>query len=220
MVLSPGWVIGSFDERFDQGGFRMAFPTSAFVPLVVGFFGLGAGYFIWGGQAVFGYPKEADPNVSRTMGMWGVWLPGFMQFIAGTYIFVGLTWLNVFGQKADATPLYMAGLAFTAYGIHWFAMGHRRFIGSSALPDAWMAIAFFLLSVLGIIVFAIAADWPVVIVFVGLTLIYLTEAPYRFGVFPGGARLVGIWQLLTGIWLMYLTFAVTLALANGIHTWF
>jgi hypothetical protein len=29
----------------------------------------------------------------------------------------------------------MAGLAFTAYGIHWFAMAHRRYIGSSAAPD-------------------------------------------------------------------------------------
>jgi len=41
-----------------------------------------------------------------------------------------------------------------------------------------------------------------------VSLIYLTEAPTRFGVFPAGARLVGLWQLLTGIWLMYLTYAV------------
>ena len=41
-----------------------------------------------------------------------------------------------------------------------------------------------------------------------VSLIYLTEAPTRFGVFPAGARLVGLWQLLTGIWLMYLTYPV------------
>jgi hypothetical protein len=57
------------------------------------------------------------------------------------------------------------------------------------------------------------------IVFIGLSLIYLTEAPTRFGVFPAGARLVGVWQLLTGIWLMYLTFAVTLNFSNGLHLW-
>jgi hypothetical protein len=53
------------------------------------------------------------------MAMWGFWMPGFMQFLTGVYLLVGLTWFNVFG---NAAPLYMAGLAFTAYGIHWFAM--------------------------------------------------------------------------------------------------
>ena len=41
-------------------------------------------------------------------------MPGFMQFITGVYLLVGLTWFNVFGKEA---PLCMAGLAFTAYGI-------------------------------------------------------------------------------------------------------
>jgi hypothetical protein len=57
-------------------------------------------------------------------------MPGFMQFLTGIYLLTGLTWL------------YMAGLAFTAYGIHWFAMAHRRYINSSAQLDGWMAIAF------------------------------------------------------------------------------
>lgn len=43
----------------------------------------------------------------------------------------------------------MAGLAFTAYGIHWFAMAHRRYIDASAAPDGWMAIAFLFISILG-----------------------------------------------------------------------
>jgi hypothetical protein len=143
-------------------------------------------------------------------------MPGFMQFITGVYILVGMTWFQVF---TSAPPLFMAGLAFTAYGIHWFAMAHRRFINSSAAPDAWMAIAFFLLSVLGIIVFLGAGDIPVVVVFVGLALIYLTESPTRFGLFPGGGRLVALWQILTGIWLMYLTFAVTLNFSLGAKLW-
>lgn len=199
--------------------------TSALVPLAIGFFGLGTGYFVWGGQAVFGFPSEEKPDVSQTMGMWAVWMPGFMQFVTGISLLVGLTWFNVFGVGTDgkpvnATPLYMAGLAFTAYGIHWFAMGHRRFIRSSALPDGWMAIAFALLSILGVVVFLNANDIPVVIVFIGLTLIYLTEILARFGILSWGGRLVGVWQLLTGIWLMYLTFAVTLFFSNGIKWWF
>ncbi|HEY7350164.1 MAG TPA: hypothetical protein VH599_17730 [Ktedonobacterales bacterium] len=201
-----------------------AIPASAFVPIAIGFFGLGTGYFVWGGQAVFGYPKEDKPDVSQTMGMWAIWMPGFMQFVTGISLLVGLTWFHVFdiakdGTPASTSPLYMAALAFTAYGIHWFAMGHRRFIRSSALPDGWMAIAFAVLSILGVVVFLIANDIPVVIVFIGLTLIYLTEILTRFGLYPGGGRLVGIWQLLTGIWLMYLTFAVTLNLSNGLSWW-
>src|SRR5947209_1635655 len=111
------------------------FSASPFVPVAIGFFGLGTGYFIWGGQALFGFPKTS-PEVNRTMGMWGFWMPGFMQFITGVYLLIGLTWFNVFGGVA---PLYMAGLAFTAYGIHWFAMAHRRYIEASAGPDGWMA---------------------------------------------------------------------------------
>ncbi|MGC2109921.1 MAG: hypothetical protein WA655_10415 [Candidatus Korobacteraceae bacterium] len=133
------------------------FANSPFVPVAIGFFGLGTGYFIWGGQALFGFPKT-NLEVNRTMGMWGFWMPGFMQFITGVYLLIGLTWFKVFG---NASPLYMAGLAFTAYGIHWFAMAHRRYIGSSDQPDAWMAIAFLFISLLGVDVFRRAGDIPV-----------------------------------------------------------
>jgi hypothetical protein len=132
-----------FALAYSRGSRKMetqafTFAASRFVPVAVGFFGLGTGYFIWGGQALFGFPK-ASPEVNRTMGMWGFWMPGFMQFITGVYLLIGLTWFDVFGNVA---PLYMAGLAFTAYGIHWFAMAHRRYIEASAEPDGWMAIAF------------------------------------------------------------------------------
>ena len=202
---------------------QFVFPQSAFIPIAIGFFGLGTGYFVWGGHALFGFPRttsESSPDVERTMGMWALWMPGFMQFLTGVYLLIGLTWFQVFNVPPGKTsPLYMAALAFTAYGIHWFAMAHRRFIGSSALPDAWMAIAFFFLSLLGVIVFFAASDIPVAIVFIGLSLIYLTESPTRFGVFPMGGRLVGLWQILTGIWLIYLTWAVTLNLSIGAHWW-
>jgi hypothetical protein len=198
---------------FAQGGPDQLFTPSTFIPVAVGLFGLGTGYFIWGGQVLLDYPKPS-PEVDRTMGMWAFWMPGFMQFITGVYLFVGLTWFQVFTK---APPLYMAALAFTAYGIHWFAMAHRRFIGSSVLPDAFMAIAFAILSILGVVVFFAVGDWPVALVFVGLSLIYLSEAPTRFAVIPlsMGTRLVALWQVLTGIWLMYLTWAFTLNITLG-----
>jgi hypothetical protein len=136
------------------------FASSPFVPVAIGFFGLGTGYFIWGGQALFGFPKTS-PEVNRSLGLWGFWMPGFMQFLTGIYLLTGLTWFNVFSKAA---PLYMAGLAFTAYGIHWFAMAHRRYIDSSAQLDGWMAIAFLFLSILGVDVFRRSGDIPVMII--------------------------------------------------------
>ena len=50
-------------------------------------------------------------------------MPGFCQFLVGLYLFVGLTWFPVFSSNK---ALYMAALAFSAYGIHWFAMGWVR----------------------------------------------------------------------------------------------
>jgi hypothetical protein len=52
----------------------LTFTSSPFWPVAIGFFGLGVGYFIWGGQALFGFPKPG-PEVNRTMGMWGFWMP-------------------------------------------------------------------------------------------------------------------------------------------------
>jgi hypothetical protein len=109
----------------------------------------------------------------------------------------------------------MAGLAFTAYGIHWFAMAHRRYIGASSAPDAWMAIAFLFLSALGVDVFLRAGDVPVMVIFIGLTLIYLVEIPTRFLSWNAGGRLVGLLQLTTGVWLMYCTYTTVIHLALG-----
>lgn len=191
------------------------FAQSAFLPIAIGFFGLGCGYFIWGGQALFGVPKSS-PELNKSMGMWGFWMPGFMQFITGVYLIVGMTWFGVF---VKAPPIYMAGLAFTAYGIHWFAMAHRRYISSPADADGWMAIAFLILSILGVYVFYIASDIPVAIVFIGLSLIYLTEIPARFAHSAAAARIVGLWQFLTGIWLMYMTIATVINLSLGGKLW-
>src|ERR1700745_426926 len=91
------------------------FASSPFVPVAIGFFGLGTGYFIWGGQALFGVSKTG-PEVHRSRGLWGFWMLGFMQLLTGIDLLIGLMWFNVFG---NAAPLHMAGLAFTAYGVHW-----------------------------------------------------------------------------------------------------
>jgi hypothetical protein len=94
----------------------------------LGFFGLGVGYLIYGPQELVGYPPR-DRQVDRANGVWGLWMAGFCQFLVGVYLFVGLSWFPVFtGNKA----LYMAALAFSAYGIHWFAMGWNRAQGADA----------------------------------------------------------------------------------------
>jgi hypothetical protein len=186
---------------------------SSFVPLAVGFFGLSTGYLIWGPNELFGWPRSSA-EVNRTMGLWGIWMPGFMQFLAGTYIFVGLTWLQVF----KGAPLYMAGLAFTAYGVHWFALGHRRFISGDSSPDALMAIAFFLISLLGTLIFWAAGDIPVAIIFIGLMCIYASDSLHNFGVLKT-PRVLGFFHILTGIWLMYCCWAAVYDLALGAHWW-
>ncbi len=193
---------------------EISLAPSVFVPVAIGFFGLAVGYFVWGGQALFGFPKDT-PEVNRTMGLWGFWMPGFMQFITGVYLTVGLSWLGVF--EKDPT-LYMAAVAFTAYGVHWCALAYRRYVGASSEPDAWMAIPFLLFSILGVLVSAAAGSIAVAILYVGVALIYGTEIPTRFGVFRG-QRLVGLWQVLTGIWLMYLTYGAVFNIALGRHWW-
>jgi hypothetical protein len=55
-----------------------AFASSPFWRVAIGFFGLGTGYFICGGQALFGYPKPG-PEVDRTMGMWVSGCPAFVN---------------------------------------------------------------------------------------------------------------------------------------------
>jgi hypothetical protein len=49
---------------------EISLTPSVFVPVAIGYFGLAVGYFVWGGQALFGFPKDT-PEVNRTMGLWG-----------------------------------------------------------------------------------------------------------------------------------------------------
>jgi hypothetical protein len=191
-----------------------SFPASPFPPLALGFFGLGTGYMIYGTQELFGYPKR-DERVDFATGMWGIWMPGFLQFLTGIYLFAGLA---LFGTFTGAPPLYMAALAFTAYGVHWFAIGWNRLRQADARAQVGMTVAFTLISILGMIVFFKVGDDPVGGLFIGLTCIYVTDffvslkadLP-RIG--NPAERVLGFLHLGTGFWLFYLMFAVTLDFA-------
>jgi hypothetical protein len=186
----------------------IVFAKSTFVPLAVGFFGLGTGYLIYGPQELFGFPARSRA-VDIASGIWGIWMPGFMQFLVGVYLFVGLAWFGSFSSPA----LYMAALAFTAYGVHWWAIGLNRALGGDPRLNGFMSIAFTALSVLGVVVFFGANDWPVAVLFIGLTLIYIAD--FFVSLFRVGDRALGLFRLATGVWLMYLTWAAALNFALG-----
>jgi hypothetical protein len=204
--------------------------VSDFVPLAVGFFGLGTGYLIYGPQELFRLPPR-DRAVDLATGIWGVWMPGFLQFLVGIWLWAGLGWFHTYREK----PLFMAALAFTAYGVHWFAIGLGRAFGGDPRPNGLMSISFLALSVLGALVFFKSSDAPVGGLFIGLSCVYASElvaslAPRR-AVEPAGGpartepspvgelaeRALGFFHVGTGIWLLYLTWAVTLA-ATGVST--
>ena len=187
---------------------------SAFVPLALGFFGLGTGYLIYGPQELVGFPHR-NRQVDIATGIWGIWMPGFLQFVTGILLFVGLTWFDSFTAK----PLYMAAVAFTAYGVHWWALGLSRTFAGDPRPNALMAIPFMVLSGVGAIVFFGASDAPVGALFCGLFAVYVCE----FFSSVGSVRLrsalwewgLGLVHIAVGLWLMYLTTAAVLNFARG-----
>jgi hypothetical protein len=187
----------------------VSFAPSTFVPLALGFFGLGTGYLIYGPQELAGYPRRSR-DVDVTTGISGIWMPGFLQFVTGVILFVGLTWFGSFTDK----PLYMAAVAFTAYGVHWWAIGMARVFGGDPRPNALMSIPFLVLSVLGTVVFFGAHDNPVGALFVGLTLVYVCDFFASQGRFLW-ERLLGLAHIVTGAWLMYLTVAAVLNFSRG-----
>lgn len=46
-------------------------------------------------------------------------------------------------------PLDMAALAFSAYGMHWFAIGWNRYQGNDPRPNVGMSIGVLIISALG-----------------------------------------------------------------------
>jgi hypothetical protein len=104
-----------------------------------------------------------------------------------------------------------------------------------------MSVSFIFLSVLGMIVFFRAHDAPVGGLFIGLTLVYISDffaslfvppriAPSDAGIASAsaprsklavlserGERALGFFHLGTGRWLIYLTFAAVLNIASGMN---
>jgi hypothetical protein len=148
----------------------VSLPESPFPPLAVGFMGLGTGYLIYGPQELLGYPARNE-SVDFATGVRGIWMPGFMQFISGICLFAGLTLFGTFKTPA----LYMAALASTAYGVHWFAMGWNRLRRTDPRVNVGMTVAFLLISILGIIVFFKVGDGPVGGLFIGLACVYAAD---------------------------------------------
>ena len=173
--------------------------------------GLGIGYFVFGGAAFFKYPKESNENINHAMGLLGIFMPGFMQFLAGTYIFLGLT---VFTAFRSSPILYMA-VAFTAYGVHWFALGYNKYKNADTTVDGFMVVGFLWISIIGALVFGLGHDIPVMILFILLALVYISDIPASLIHSPSWGRTKAFFQLVTGTWLMYLTFAATLNFALG-----
>ncbi len=190
-----------------------SFPTSAYVPLGLAFFGLGTGYLIFGPQELFDFPGKSEAT-DITNGWWGFWMPGMLQFLCGTYILVGLTWFHVF----KGAPLYCAGIETTVFGIHWLAMGLSRIRGGSIVPNGFMCVAFFLVALLGLIVFWTVGDMPVAWLFIGLMAVYFFEFLYCFGLaMPFSKKMLGLVHTVTGLLLMYLTYGIVLNLSIGAH---
>ena len=73
----------------------MQFAESSFVPVVLGLFGLGTGYLVWGPQELTGYPPR-DRAVDRSMGVWGLFMPGLCQLVTGILLFVGIFITGIF----------------------------------------------------------------------------------------------------------------------------
>jgi hypothetical protein len=206
---------------------EVMFSPSTFAPVALGFFGLGTGYLIYGPQELL--KPWRGRGVDLTTGIWGIWMPGFLQFVTGVLLWIGLAWFHSFREP----PLYMAALAFTAYGVHWWALGMGRAFGGDPRPNGLMAISFTVISILGAVVFFHAGDAPVGVLFLGLTAVYVSEFFASLWIrdvaaAPGepakrvaspiaelGERALGIAHIATGIWLLYLAVAVTLNLAAG-----
>ncbi|TRM83964.1 hypothetical protein DJ531_02685, partial [Sulfolobus sp. A20-N-F6] len=83
--------------------------------------------------------------------------------------------------------------------------------------DGYMAIAFLWISIIGATVFFIARDFPVMILFILLALVYISDIPASLLQSDTWTRVKGLWHLVTATWLMYLTFAAALNFALGFH---
>jgi hypothetical protein len=140
-------------------------------------------------------------------------MPGFCQFVTGIILFIGMTWLQVFSKTP---PFYMAAFAFTAYGVHWFAIGWNRYQRNDPRANAGMCVAYMVISAVGANVFFKVGDWPVGLLFLGLFAIYFSDFFAAIGL-RLGERALGFFHLATGGWLMYLAYAAAADFSGVLH---
>jgi hypothetical protein len=115
----------------------VSLPESPFPPLAVGSWVSGLAILSMARRS-FSAIRPAMTALTSPPACGGIWMPGFMQFIAGVYLFLGLTLFGTFRTPS----LYMAALAFTSYGVHWFALGWNRLRGTDPRVNVGMTIAF------------------------------------------------------------------------------
>ena len=115
-----------------QASIQLTFPQSPFPPLAVGFMGLGTGYLVYGTQELFGYPPR-DERVDLATGIWGIWMPGFMQFLTGVYLFAGLTLFDFQRLRRvkdiSSAPILAASIFLDGLNVFFFFL--RIFGGGS-----------------------------------------------------------------------------------------
>jgi hypothetical protein len=104
--------------------------------------------------------------------------------------------------------------------VHWFAIGWNWLRQADPRVNVGMTVAFLLISILGIIVFFNVGDDPVGGLFIGLACVYAADffaslGPSLPGISAMAERVLGFFRIGTGLWLMYLVFAVALNFVLG-----
>jgi hypothetical protein len=90
--------------------------SSPFGPVAIGFFGLATGYFIWDGQALFGFPKQSRGQPHA--GLVGFLDAGLMQFLAGICLLTDL--VQYVRQSGSTVHGWISLHRFTAFtGSRW-----------------------------------------------------------------------------------------------------
>jgi hypothetical protein len=74
----------------------LTFASSQFWPIAIGFFGLGTGYFIWGGQALFDYPSTSPRD---SIVRWACGVSGCRVFVNSSLTYRAVTVNTALGYK-------------------------------------------------------------------------------------------------------------------------